>query len=388
MNIVSGRIKLMMISETTSGGVRKHIVDLLKGLNKNKYDITFVFSGKRADAVFQKNLEELKTEKINLIELPMERNIRPIADIKSLIRIRHLIKNVEPDVIHLHAAKAGALGRLAALLTRRKKIIYNPHGGSFHKFKDKLGFIYFIVEKLLATKNVHFIGVSEYSCKLFEETLHIDKNKNHVIYNGIEANNSAADEQTLRLKFGLDKNDFIVLYPAMFYSEKGHSIFLDTYKLMNEPLNPRIKILFAGNGPLEKPIKEKVAELNLSNTISFLGFVKNIEDYLRLSDLIILPSQKEFLPYAILEAMSYSKPILATNTGAICEMIAHGFNGELFELNNISDFWKRMNYYCNHPEELRRLSMNSIKILEEKFSLYKMINKTEYLYDSFFNHNT
>lgn len=377
--------KILMISETTSGGGRKHIVDLLLGLDKSRYDITFVYSARRADAVFLKNLDELKASDIKLIELFMERDLNPIADFNSLLAIFRIIQNIEPDIIHLHSAKAGALGRLAALLPGNKNIIYNPHGGSFHKFNDSLGFIYFNVERILATKNVHFIGVCEFACRRFEETLHLDKNRNHLIYNGIEIKSSNIDEHSLRSENGFSQNDFMVLYPAMFYSEKGHSNFLDSYKGMNESLNPNIKILFAGNGPLENEIKQKTKDAGLEKTILFLGFVENMEMYFRLADLVILPSQKEFLPYVILEAMSYSKPILATDTGAINEMIQNKINGELFQLNDLTSLWKRINYYSSNSDELKQMGSNSGRILEEKFSMYQMINKTEKLYDNLLN---
>ncbi len=377
--------KILMISETTSGGGRKHIVDLLLGLDKSRYDITFVYSARRADAVFLKNLDELKASDIKLIELFMERDLNPIADFNSLLAIFRIIQNIEPDIIHLHSAKAGALGRLAALLPGNKNIIYNPHGGSFHKFNDSLGFIYFNVERILATKNVHFIGVCEFACRQFEETLHLDKNRNHLIYNGIEIKSSNIDEHSLRSENGFSQNDFMVLYPAMFYSEKGHSNFLDSYKGMNESLNPNIKILFAGNGPLENEIKQKTKDAGLEKTILFLGFVENMEMYFRLADIVILPSQKEFLPYVILEAMSYSKPILATDTGAINEMIQNKINGELFQLNDLTSLWKRINYYSSNSDELKQMGSNSGGILEEKFSMYQMINKTEKLYDNLLN---
>jgi glycosyltransferase involved in cell wall biosynthesis len=384
----SYKIKVLMISETSSGGARKHIVELLSGLNKTRYNITFVYSAKRADSVFLNNLKELKALNIKLIELSMERNISPLADIKSFFKLTSILRKNKPDIIHLHAAKAGALGRIAALFSKTKNIIYNPHGGSFHKFNDRLGFLYLIVEKLLASKNIHFIGVSDYSCRLFEEVLHIPKTNNHLIYNGIKVIESADDEENLRLKYSLKKDDFIILYPAMFYSEKGHLEFLNAYDRLDETINPVIKILLAGDGPLEKIIRDRVKDLKLDGTISFLGFVEKMEDYFKISNLVILPSQKEFLPYVILEAMSYSKPILATNTGAIIEMIRNGVNGELFYLNNLTSLWQRMNYFCLHKVELEQMSVNSKKILNEKFSLSGMISKTEDLYDSLCNITT
>ncbi|RJP68933.1 MAG: glycosyltransferase family 1 protein [Ignavibacteriales bacterium] len=378
------RLKILMVTETASGGGRKHIVDLLLGLDKSRYDITFVYSARRADSTFIKNLDELKAANINLVELFMERELKPAADFRSFLELHKIIKKIKPDIIHLHAAKAGALGRLAAFLAGYKKIIYNPHGGSFHKFNDRLGFIYFLVEKLLATRNIHFVGVSEFACNQFEETLHIRKDRNHLIYNGVDLKDSRNDENAIRLKSGFNKDDFLVLLPALFYPEKGHLNFLDSFSQLNEELNPKIKILFAGNGPLEEKIKQKVNDLKLQNIIFFLGFVQEMETYFRTADLVILPSLKEFLPYAILEAMSYCKPVLSTDTGSINEMIQHKINGELFSLNDLSSLWKRINYFSDHPEELKQMGNNSGNILKDKFSIAGMIGKTEELYDKLF----
>ncbi len=381
------KTKILMVTETASGGGRKHIVDLLLGLDKTKYDITFIYSARRADSTFLSNLVDLKNAGIKLAELFMEREVKPAADLKSLFALRKIIKDVQPDIIHLHAAKAGALGRLAAKLSGIKNVIYNPHGGSFHKFDERLGFIYFIVEKLLTTNNVHYIGVSEYACKRIEETLHIDKSRNHLIYNGIETNDCSNDETSLRKEMDYSQNDFIVLLPALFYSEKGHLEFIDSFRQMKEELNPAVKILFAGNGPLEIQVKEKVKELGLEQTVIFLGFIPDMEKYYRLADLIILPSQKEFLPYAILEGMSYSKPVLSTSTGSICEMIEQKVNGELFSLNDLASLWKRINYYSYNAAELKQMGFNSGNILVEKFSLKQMITRTEDLYEKLLNNS-
>jgi glycosyltransferase involved in cell wall biosynthesis len=205
-----------------------------------------------------------------------------------------------------------------------------------------------------------------------------------LIYNGIEAKDFTIDETALRSETGYFQEDFIVLLPALFYAEKGHLNFLDSFRQMNESLNPAVKILFAGNGPLENQVKEKVKELGLEHTIIFLGFMPHMEKYYQLANLIILPSQKEFLPYAILEAMSYSKPVLATDTGSINEMIEQKVNGELFSLNDLASLWRRINYYSYNADELKPMGYNSGKILAEKFSLKQMITRTEELYDKLF----
>jgi glycosyltransferase involved in cell wall biosynthesis len=386
----NSKIKLAIFSETTSGGTRKHLIDLLLGLNKNKYEIFFIFSKERADETFLSNLSKLKENNIHLVEVSIRREINFLKDFISLIDLYKLIKKIKPDIIHLHATKVGAIGRMAAILAGNKNIIYNPHGGSFHKISGKFGFFYFAIEKFLAKKYIHFIGVSKFTCQQFQKILKIKPENNHLIYNGISTDINFVEtinKPELRKKSGLYGNDFIALYPAMFYSEKGHLEFLNFYSLMNETLNPKIKFIFAGEGPLKNKIKKRGKELNLEAFILFPGFIKNIEEYFYFCDIVILPSQKEFLPYAILEGMVFSKPVLASNTGAIEEMIIPGFNGELFPPDKLVELWKRLNYFSIHKDELAVLGINGRKYVEENFSLSKMIRETEMLYDKLYSNS-
>jgi glycosyltransferase involved in cell wall biosynthesis len=384
------KIKIAVISETTTGGARKHLIDLLLGLNKNRYDLYFIFSKKRADETFLNYLTVLKKENINLIEIPMEREISPAADIKSFFSLYRQLKKIKPDIVHVHAAKAGAIGIMAAILTGNRKIIYNPHGGIFHRFENKFGFVYLIFEKFLSRKYVHFIGVSKYSCELFEKKLNIKPSNNHLIYNGISAEINPIniqDQIKLKMDLNIKEDDFVILFPANFYSEKGHIEFLNSYELLDGSLNLKIKLIFAGEGPLEKIIEEKVDSLKLDNSIIFSGFIKDIEKYFSISDIVILPSQKEFLPYAVLEAMLFSKPVFASDTGAVNEMIKDNYNGKLFSPKKLVELWKSLNYFSIHKDELEKMGSNGRKYVEQNFSLSLMISKTELLYETIYSNS-
>src|SRR5580692_7366371 len=138
---------ILMILEATVGGIRRHVVDLLVGLDKKRYKVALIYSLSRADACFKKAMVELAANGVDLHEVAMGRGIDPDMDFRALREILSIIRKTRPDIIHLHGAKAGAIGRGAAMLCGNRRIVYTPHGGSFHKFNGLRGRIYWAVEK-------------------------------------------------------------------------------------------------------------------------------------------------------------------------------------------------------------------------------------------------
>ena len=375
------KIKLAVIVEATVGGIRKHIHDLLINLDNSKFEIALIYSKLRADRTFESDLHEFNQKEINLIELDMTRNINPVADLKSLIKLIKILKNISPDIIHLHAAKAGTLGRIAAKVLRINNIVYTPHGGSFHKFNERLGFVYKFVEKLLAFSSVHFIAVSNHAKLQYKKLLNIPDDKNHLIYNGILLKTpEAINIFEMKKKYQCEENDLIVLIPAVFYEAKGHLQLLDAAKDLVKKINPKIKILLAGDGHLRKKIESKILELELENQIKVLGFVNEMHPLFSISDVVLLPSQNEVFGYVLLEAMLYSKPIFATNVDAIPELVKDRINGELFERDRLIDIFERLNYFADDKNKLEEMGNAGFKNLKEQFSLDLMVNKTEELY--------
>lgn len=382
------RRRLVVILEATLGGIRKHVVDLLIGLDKSLYEITFVYSRERADSIFLSDLSKLSSLGIKLIEVRMYRAINPYLDLRALIALSRILGKIKPDILHLHGAKAGALGRLAAYIHRTTNLVYTPHGGSFHKFSGMIGLMYLAIERILSNSNVHFVGVSKNSCESIKEYLKIQNKNIHLIYNAIELNeiDKKKNDCTLtRHQIGIADDRFVVLYPSLFLEAKGHMQFLDALEFGGEVLVPQILILLAGDGPLLEPTRRRIQALGLEGHFRFLGFRKDIYDYYNISDIVILPSREEVFGYVLLEAMAFSKPIIATRVGGIPEVVEHGYNGELVSPNAIPKMIGRLNYLSKHPVELNKMGRNARKKVESGFALPVLIQETESLYERILN---
>lgn len=371
------RKKILILLEATLGGIRKHVLDLILGLDKTTYDIVFIYSLKRADKKFIDDLKYLKTLDISLYEITMAREINPLVDYFSFLRFLKILIDEKPDLLHLHGAKAGALGRIIGIFINIK-IVYTPHGGSYHLFNTMSGKLYYAIEKILSCKKYHYIGVSKDSVNKITDIVGYNENI-HLIYNGISNENGATTNAIKRNTFN-NNSELTVLFPALFMKAKGHLELIDAFGKYSLKLKKGIKILMAGDGPTKNEVKERIQQYNLEENFIFLGFVEDMSDLYRSCDVVLLPSISEALPYVILEAMVHSKPILASKVDAIPELITDGANGELFDIGELYKIVERLNYFMDNKDKLKLMGdYGRTKCLNE-YSLQKMVHETEILY--------
>jgi glycosyltransferase involved in cell wall biosynthesis len=357
-------MNITIILEATLGGTRKHVTDLILHLPK-EYNVTYIYSRKRCDEKFKKDIVVLKEMGVNCIELPMTKTIYNPINILCILKIIRILRANRSEVLHLHGAVAGALGRIAALFTKRiRKIFYSPHGGVMHKIsKSFKSGIYVFIEKALNTSKTYFVAVSGDEKIKIASLLNVNHSKIFLIPNGI--NFTAANytekiaEEELNIfknRFFTSKEDFVILYPALFLEAKGHLNFFGTFLEKQLNLKPHIKILLAGDGPLESEIRAIVEQLPFKDQIFFLGFTENIDPYFKVANAVILPSKNEAFGYVLLEALAHKKVAFATNVGGIKDIITDGRNGFLYDPAQLDTMIGDLNFYADHPAELENLT--------------------------------
>jgi glycosyltransferase involved in cell wall biosynthesis len=389
-NMPEGRmqkIKLVVILEATLGGTRKHVVELLLGLNKDLFDITFMYSLRRADATFRTQLPLLERNGVRLMEISLPGGINPVNYMLLLLRIRRALFSIDPDIIHLHGAKAGAVGRIAAFFSKFERIIYTPHGGSFHKFTTNIGGIYLMVEKFLLCKTMFVVGVSNDSCVKAKRYLKLHPRKNRRIYNGLDL--GAIDDairSSAPAALRKSPDEFIIIYPALMLEEKGHVEFIEAVGTSEVPLDDNVKIFLVGDGPLRERVASLITQYGLEDQIIILGFRTDMLALMSDSDLVLLLSKNEAFGYVLLEAMACSKPVLASRVGGIPEIIHDTLNGRLVNIDEESRIAELINEYRRDKEMLHRMGRHGRELINTKFSIRSMIDNTEKLYRDSMKH--
>lgn len=311
--------RILHIVEAFGGGVFTVLSDLLNELSKD-YEVVVAYSLRPQTP---KNFKEYFNNNIKFIEVKnLTRNINLYKDIKALKELRKIIKEENPDIVHLHSSKAGILGRVG-IHDRKIKMFYNPHGFSFLKLDDSRlkRFIYRVIEKCAAIINNRctIIGCSKGE---YEEAKKLNKNS-ICINNGV--NIEKLREETKYLKERkIDYNNLKICTIGRIGFQKNPRMFNEIAKKF-----PCIQFTWIGDGELRNELS--------SPNIKVTGWKerKDVLKYLNENDIFVLTSLWEGLPISLLEAMYMKKVCIVSNVIGNRDVIENYKNGYIF--NNIEE---------------------------------------------------
>ncbi|MCK7604892.1 glycosyltransferase family 4 protein [Geobacillus stearothermophilus] len=371
------KVRLLYICEAMGGGVRRHLLDIIENIDLGSYDIHLIYGKNRADKIFLNSLPSLKQKGIYLYELKeLDREISLKKDSKALIKIIKIINSINPDIVHCHSSKAGALGRAAAYLCGVKNIIYTPHAymAQSPNLSHKKMKFYVGLEKLFSKITKVTINVSEGERQFALQNGIVTTNNSTVIYNGI----SRKDKYKK-----IRKNNRIIIGTVARLSEQKDPItFYNIAKNIVSKYDS-VDFRYVGDGPFYEILKNKIEKDNLQKRIQLVGFKNNISDELAEFDIFITTSLYEGMPYALIEALSEGLPIVGTNVTGNNEIIFENINGYLFNIKDVNGAVQILEFLINNPEKIKSLGEQSYKIYIEKFTIEKMIEKLEKTYEQF-----
>ena len=334
---------LQVITQSELGGAQTVVVQLANNLSK-EHDVVLVAGqgdGKMWDMVNDKVVRESCPH--------LQRSISLKNDFLAAIELRRLYKKYNPDIIHLHSSKAGTLGRI---VFPSKKIVYTVHGFD----SIRLAFRKFLpIEKCLQYFCKAVVGVSKYDeMNLISEGI---KNNVSTVYNGIYVPNCSniSDREVF------NEGKKIILAIARVFPQKKTDLFIDVARLL-----PQYNFVWIGN-------QREVTEFGeLPENCHFLGNIPNAGAFCSKADLLMLPSNYEGLPMVILEAMSFGKPVVASNVGGISEIVRNDINGYAIE-NNAQLFAEKIQYILENKGVYSKFSQNAFDLFCDKLTVDKMV---------------
>lgn len=371
---------LYLITLSEAGGAQAYVLDLATHL-KDEFAITVASGGLNTDWLPIK----LKNTQIPWYRLKyVKRSILPHYDLMAIFEIRKLIKQINPDIIHLNSSKISILGSLAAW-GLHKKIIYTAHGWVFlEPLPEILKKLYLKAEKLSATYKNKIICVSEYD-RSAARLSKFPMDKIVTIHNGIdtkhtsELNSQQAREKLSALTSNLQlaTAKFIIGSIANLYPTKNLPALITAAEKIIKT-NPETIFTIIGEGPEKKYLQKIIAQKNLVSKVFLLGSIQNAKKYLPAFNVFVLPSVKEGLPYTLLEAMAVGLPIVATRVGGIFEMLEFypQTHYRLVEPNDISALTNALQELQNQTP----LNNLQLKRIWGQIDIGNMINKTKEIY--------
>ncbi|WP_418113772.1 glycosyltransferase [Vibrio scophthalmi] len=363
-------IQLITRSDTI-GGAQAHVHLLCQQLLREHYRVRVLAGG---DGIFH---DLLKDEGISCSSINnLKRNFSIISDLKAILEIREVLKKKRPEVLAIHSAKSGLVGRLAAL-NLGVQIVYTVHGWSHIRNASWfVGFVYSLLDRLLSFCTNEIICVSESDLDFAHNVVKINPKKTNLVYNGCE---SVAQLDKVRSNLG---SDFRFVCVTRFQAPKDNLTLIKALADVNaNATEKKAYVDFYGDGEDLGVAKELVRVLGIEKFVTFKGFSNNVKNLYGSYDCLILSSLSEGLPMSIIEAMASKLPVIASDVGGISELVSSYRNGVVFEAKNVPQLSEAICYMMNlSNEDLQIFRQNSLDIYNRKFTALDMYLNTKKVY--------
>ncbi|MDF1694611.1 MAG: glycosyltransferase [Saprospiraceae bacterium] len=388
------KIKVLRIMHRMSiSGPTHHAAYLTKYLG-DKYETMLlsgmIESGERDGSFI---MEQIGVEPVYISD--MERSINLIKDRKAYLKIREIIKNYQPDIVHTHAAKSGALGRLAAIHEKVPVIIHTYHGHVFHSYFGKLKtFIFLTIERFLAKKSTRIIAISNKQKEELSKDFTIaPPSKISVIKLGFDLSKfvdvDGRKRNKFRSEFQLDDSKIAFGIIGRVTGVKNHHHFLKSFALHKTQSNANSIAFVIGDGDLMNEIKDLCSELGLNIStpqnkstqpnVIFTSWREDVEFVMNGLDVVCLTSLNEGTPVSLIEAQAAQKPILTTNVGGVEDIVIKDKSALLYKVNDVDGLAIGMTKLAENPD--KRLEMASYaNSVREEFSYKRLVKDIDGLY--------
>jgi glycosyltransferase involved in cell wall biosynthesis len=370
------------ITRLIVGGAQENTIFTAARLDKSKYQAE-ILSGPQTGSEGSL-IEEARKLGIPLIILPqLVRQISPLNDLISLIKIYNLIKDDQYQIVHTHSSKAGIIGRLAARLAGVPVVIHTVHGWSYHDYMSPvLRQLYILLERWTASFTDVLIVVSGVDIQKGLNAGIGNESRYRLIHSAIpldQFNPSNVEKSVIREDLGIPEDAIVVGNVGRFSPQKNP---IDWVKIAGEigRLRSDVYFLLVGDGPLRSDVEEALVREDIQARTILTGLRRDPERMMGAMDIFLLTSLWEGLPRVLPQAMAMGLPVIAYQADGTGEIIQHAKSGYLCPPGDIH---KAVEYCCqlidNPPI---RMGMGELgrKTAIEKFNLSDMLVQIEALY--------
>jgi len=325
-------LRVLLVIEATIGGTRRHVVDLARGLSGRGVEV-WLASAQRRDPGYPADLAALAALGVQCVDVPMVRSIHPGRDLADLRALVELVRRVEPDVVHTHSSKAGVLGRLAASSADRP-VVHTPHTFAFlfkAEFSAWQRALFRALEQHLSSASAAVIAVSRSEAESMRRSLVVPRERVRVVPNGIDASRWVAARPASRASLGVPEGVPLLSVLGLLHVAKGQDVAL---RALARPELAGAHLLLAGMGDAREELEELARTLGVAERAHFLGWRDDAPALVAASDVVLLPSRWEGMPYIVLESMAAARPVVATRVDGAIELVDDGRTGAVVEIED------------------------------------------------------
>lgn len=366
------------------GGPAYH-VSLLSGcLDRDRYD-TLLLTGAlgAGEGSFEDLAQRYGATQKTVPGLTPELN--PFSDLRALVNLVRIIWRFQPDVIHTHTAKAGALGRLAAVITPRKTpvVIHTYHGHVLSGYFGRLLSAAFRnVERILAFKSSCLIGVSDATVEELVRLRVAPARKFRTLPIGLDLERllvvTRSDGARFRAEVGAGPADILAVFAGRLVPIKRVDVLLEAAAIAQADA-ARLRVAIVGDGELRGALERRASQLGLTETVRFLGFRDDLPAIVAGSDLAVLCSDNEGTPVALIEAAAGARPAVATNVGGVPEIVTRS-TGILVPPGDARALAGALLRLVGDHEARERMGLAAREHVRKRFAADRLVSDVDNLY--------
>jgi len=342
------------------------------------------------------SLHIVKSLNIEPIIIPeMSRSIHPLNDIKALFKIKKIMHEYHPDIVHTHASKAGLLGRIAAIQQKVPVIVHTFHGHVFHSyFNPILTKIFLQTERALAKKTSALIAISPQQKK--ELTLQYNIAPEHkftVIPLGLDLKKFSENKVNKRKKFrehhGIPEDTIAIGVVGRLAPIKNHQLLIDAVKILKSQVKKTFEIIIIGDGETKDELKKYITQSGMTYReraeqlpadFYFTSWIKEMDLVYAGLDIVALSSKNEGTPVSLLEAQAAGKTIISTNVGGVRDIVMKESGIIVNDFSAETYAHALCHSIENYPTQNIFIEKHISPLIIEKYAYSTLINNMDNLY--------
>lgn len=366
---------LYVITKSNFGGAQRYVYDLATNLPSDQYNVLVAAGGN--GELFTKLA---KASVPTTSSKSAQRNISLFKEFVFFFELLKLFRKEKPDIVHLNSSKAGGLGALAGRLAGARRIVFTAHGWPFLEPRNILWrSVAWIGSWLTALLSHKVIIVSQNDN--YRARMPLVKRKCTVIRTAVPLINFLARREARDALFNANtqsehSDSLWLITNAELNYNKNLFAAIDAVVQHNAQQHQKIFYSIISDGVLREKLEAYIQSKNAASYITLLGYIDDARIYSKAFDAFLLPSKKEGMPYALLEAGAAGLPVIASNVGGIPEVIENRKTGILIDPNDTDTIASALEEMTNNIQNRENMAQNLSKKVLEQFSLSKMLEET------------
>jgi glycosyltransferase involved in cell wall biosynthesis len=370
------------------GGPALHVAYLAAGLKERGYDTTLAAGTlARGEDSMAFVAEGLGVGVVRIDELGRE--ISPVRDLLATLKLARLIRRERPQILHTHTAKAGTVGRVAALLAGSRRppiVVHTFHGHVLRGYFGPIRSLFFrLLERWLAAHTTALVAVSPQVRDDLVALGIAPRERFAVIRLGIELDERVGAQRDGRVEsrryLGIPGDRFAVGWIGRMTGVKRTDDVLVAFKRLRDS-GVDACLCMVGDGPDRDQLERRAHELGIVRDTLFLGYQEDVAPFYAAFDALVLPSGNEGTPVSAIEALAAGRPVVATRVGGVPDVVREGEDGFLVEPGATDELADRLVQLARDPELRERMGRQGRERVLPRYAVDRLVDDVDRLYRS------